>query len=190
LREEYQLTEDQALEMITSLQTRGTIRLETQPVPESFGLASYLKSSQSLWYLITILASILAAIVIFVTPEKIAPWNHLRNVLGSVFVLLLPGYSFMRTLFPVQTSTVQGTQVSIGNLDTVERTALSLGLSLALVAIIGLLLNYTSFGIRLTPVFWSLFILTCIFATAASIREYRAKGRVRALHVDVRPAGR
>jgi len=59
-------------------------------------------------------------------------------------------------------------------LDTIERVALSLGTSLALVPIDGLLLNYTPWGIRLTPTVLSLLALTIVFATAAIIRENQA----------------
>ena len=60
-------------------------------------------------------------------------------------------------------------------MDNIERVALSLGMSLALVPIVGLILNYTPWGIRLTPIPLSLLALTIIFATAALLREYQAK---------------
>jgi uncharacterized membrane protein len=60
-------------------------------------------------------------------------------------------------------------------MDTIERAALSIGLSLAIVPIVGLFLNYTSWGIRLTPITLSLLALTITFATAALIREHQAK---------------
>jgi uncharacterized membrane protein len=46
-------------------------------------------------------------------------------------------------------------------------------MSIALVPIIGLLLNYTPWGIRLTPIVLSLTALTIIFATAAIVREHQ-----------------
>jgi len=61
------------------------------------------------------------------------------------------------------------------DLDKIERTALSIGMSLALVPITGLLLNYTPWGIRLTPITISLLTLTFTFATAAIIREHQAQ---------------
>jgi uncharacterized membrane protein len=61
------------------------------------------------------------------------------------------------------------------NIDTIERLALSFGMSLALAPITGLILNYTPWGIRLTPVTLSLLALTVVFATAAVIREYTTK---------------
>lgn len=55
----------------------------------------------------------------------------------------------------------------------IERTALSIGMSLALVLIVGLLLNYTPRGIRLTPIVLSLVALTVVFAVAAVLREHQ-----------------
>jgi len=75
----------------------------------------------------------------------------------------LPGYSLIKALFPTK------------EIDNIERTALSIGISLALVPITGLLLNYTPWGIRLTPVTLSLLALTTVFATAAIIREHQTK---------------
>jgi uncharacterized membrane protein len=58
-------------------------------------------------------------------------------------------------------------KTSSENLDTIERVALSLGMSLALTPIVGLILNYTPWGITLTPITLSLLALTVVFATAA-----------------------
>jgi uncharacterized membrane protein len=60
-------------------------------------------------------------------------------------------------------------------LDAVERVVLGFGLSVALVAIDGLILNYTSWGIRLAPVSLSLFVLTLVFAVVGVFRQYQAK---------------
>jgi len=60
-------------------------------------------------------------------------------------------------------------------LDNIERIALSIGMSLALVPLVGLLLNYTPWGIRLTPITISLLALTLTLSTAAIIREHQTK---------------
>ena len=62
-------------------------------------------------------------------------------------------------------------------MDTIERAVLSFGISLALVSIVGLILNYTPWGISLTPIALSLLALTIVFATAAVLREYQAKAQ-------------
>jgi uncharacterized membrane protein len=56
-------------------------------------------------------------------------------------------------------------------LEGIERTALSFGLSIAVVPLIGLGLNYTPWGIRLTPVVISLAIFTILMAAAAYWRR-------------------
>jgi len=84
----------------------------------------------------------------------------MQYIIGSIFVLWLPGYTFIKALFPAK------------ELDNIERIALSIGMSLALVTITGLLLSYTPWGIRVTPVTLSLLALTITFATAAVVREF------------------
>ncbi|HDI31760.1 MAG TPA: DUF1616 domain-containing protein, partial [Thermofilum sp.] len=59
-----------------------------------------------------------------------------------------------------------------GDLTQLERVALSLGLSLAIVPLIGLILNYTPWGIRLDPIITSLTLLTIILALGAVYRKY------------------
>lgn len=84
----------------------------------------------------------------------------LRNVLGLPLVLFLPGYTLIAALFPAKS-----------DLDGIERTALSFGLSIAIVPLIGLVLNYTPFGIRLLPVLVCLSIFIFIMCWLAYTRR-------------------
>jgi uncharacterized membrane protein len=92
----------------------------------------------------------LALSVIVVT--VFVPVHALRIALGLPYVCFLPGYAILAALFP-----------GSDDLKNAERTALSFGLSIAIVPLIGLLLNYTTWGIQLGPVLVSitLFILAC-----------------------------
>ncbi len=74
-----------------------------------------------------------------------------RIALGLLFVLFVPGYVFIFALFPETPSRHKG-------IEAVERLALSLGMSIAIVPLIGLALNYTPWGIRLKPILISLLI--------------------------------
>lgn len=58
-------------------------------------------------------------------------------------------------------------------IDGIERTALSFGLSIAVVPLIGLLLNFTPWGIRLAPIVLSItvFTLGCVAVAAKRRRE-------------------
>jgi uncharacterized membrane protein len=152
------------------LQQEGKIRLQTPEMPIPKKLTSYLNSNQALWYWITIALTIATAIVVLAAPEDVYPLAYLRYVLGTVFILWLPGYALIKALFPRQLLLLT---TSEKDLDTIVRISLSIGMSIALVPMVGLLLNYTPWGIRLTPIVLSLVGLTAVFATAAIMREYQ-----------------
>ncbi len=80
--------------------------------------------------------------------------------MGLPFVLFFPGYTLICALFPGKR-----------DLDGIERTALSIGLSLAVVPLIGLALNYTPFGIRLHPTVVSLFLFTLLMSILSTYRR-------------------
>lgn len=84
----------------------------------------------------------------------------LRNILGLPLVLFLPGYALIAALFPAKS-----------DLDGIERTALSFGLSIAVVPLIGLGLNYTPWGIRILPILISLSIFTFAMCGLAYLRR-------------------
>jgi uncharacterized membrane protein len=123
------------------------------------------------WYWTTIALAITTAIAVFTIPDTAYPIVYLRSTLGIIFVLFLPGFALIKALFPAKVPIKSSSE----NMDTIERVALSFGMSLALAPIAGLKLNYTPWGIRLTPITLSLLALTIVFATAAVLREYQAK---------------
>ena len=104
------------------------------------------RPDKDLW-LIGILTILLAVVIAFF-PSTVA-----RIILGLPFLLFFPGYTLMAALFPKK-----------GSLGGVERVALSFGLSIAVVPLIGLVLNFTPWGIRLEPILISL----AVFIIAAS----------------------
>jgi len=162
-QEKFSLSEQEILNRILYLQEKEKIKLKPHqnPTPEKF--ADYLRSNQAYWYWITIILTLTTALLVFTIPENAFPLVYARYILGSIFVLWLPGYSFIKALFPKK------------ELDNIERVALSMGMSLALVPIIGLMLNYTPWGIRLTPITLSLLAVTVTCATTAILREHKTK---------------
>jgi uncharacterized membrane protein len=86
----------------------------------------------------------------------------LRILLGIPFVLFIPGYVLICALYP--------TREKEGGIDVIERIALSFGLSLAIVPLIGLGLNYTPWGIHLEPILLSLLIFINGVGTIAIYR--------------------
>ena len=72
------------------------------------------------------------------------------RVLLAVFTMIsVPGYFLTTLIFPTE-----------GEIDEIERIALSLGLSLAIIILLGLLLNFTTWGIRSWPFLDLLFCFT------------------------------
>jgi len=88
------------------------------------------------------------------------PELFVRTVIGIPFLLFFPGYALVCALFPKKK-----------DLDEIERLALSIGLSIAVVPLIGLVLNYTPFGIRLYPVLVSMFFFTFGLSLASAFRR-------------------
>ena len=88
--------------------------------------------------------------------------SFLRVVFGIPLVLFIPGYALIGALFP-----------SRQDIDGIERIALSFGLSIAIVPLTGLALNYTPWGIRLDPIVICLCILTIGLCIAAQYRRAR-----------------
>ena len=177
VNQKLQIPEKEIVNSILRLQSKGRISFTDQAPPAAADFTAYLKTNQALWYWATLGTAIATLAVVFLIPENLYPWVYIRYVLGTIFVLWLPGYTFIKALFPRELPFARGLahsfETSQKNLDTIERIALSLGMSLALVPIIGLLLNYTPWGIRLTPIVLSLLAVTIVFATAGIIREHQ-----------------
>ena len=79
---------------------------------------------------------------------------------GLALVLFLPGYSLVAALFPRR-----------DDLDDIERITLSFGLSIAVVPLLCLGLNYTQYGIRLVPVLLGPSLFTVLLALVAYMRR-------------------
>ena len=86
--------------------------------------------------------------------------TFLRIILGVPFILFIPGYALIAALFP-----------AAKDIDGIERVALSFGLSIAVVPLIGLALNYTPWGIRLDPIVVSLGLFTLCMCLVAQYRR-------------------
>ena len=157
------ISKEIAIEQVIDLGNQGNLRFSNPVGSTPAELNTYIFSEHAIWFWIVTTLSIATAITVFTIPEKAAPYVYIRYVLGSVFVLFLPGFSLIKTLFPTK------------EIDNIERTALSIGMSLALVPLVGLLLNYTPWGIRLTPITLSLLSLTLILTITGLIREHQEK---------------
>ena len=111
------------------------------------------KYANTLILINAISALLIIAILIF-------PSTILRIVLGLPFLLFFPGYTLLMSLFP-RAEQLQG----------IERTALSFGLSIAIVPLTGFLMNLTPWGIQLKAVLVSISFLILAFSVIAWYRR-------------------
>ncbi len=150
------ITVENAAKIIYLLWKKGYLDLVDERVSKSF--SSYFLSWESLWY--WILVSYIALTSLTVAFVSKSPLIYLRYILGSALVLYIPGAALIEALYPSS------------ELEPLERFALSIGLSLAIVPLIGLILNYTPWGIRLEPVLYSLILFSLAVGFTALIRKY------------------
>lgn len=105
---------------------------------------------------LNVLGWVLISVIIFF------PSDILRIVLGIPFLLFFPGYTLMAALFTKKEG-----------MDNIERVALSFCLSIAVVAFIGFILNYTPWGIKLEPILYSVASFILITSIIAWLRRRR-----------------
>lgn len=104
--------------------------------------------------------------------------QSIRILLGAVFVLAAPGYAIASALFPHGGPTDKIASFSIDRneetirITLVERLVVSVGLSIAVVPLVGLLLSYTQWQFDPTAITVAIACLTVTAAIAGAIRRW------------------
>jgi uncharacterized membrane protein len=81
-------------------------------------------------------------------------------------MLLFPGYSFVAALYPGKEGT-----------NNIQRLALSIGVSIAIITLIALILNYTPWGVGAESVLFSVSIFILLASAVALLRRNKVPGR-------------
>ena len=112
------------------------------------------------WFWLVLSLGVTATLCVYVVPN-VFPLGILRWLFGLILICL-PGYATIKLLFP------------FSELQFYERLALSVALSLAVIPIVGFILNFTPWGIRFLPIVTSLAAYAILTSTAAASRSYLA----------------
>lgn len=152
--------EEDLIAVIKEMVADGSLKLQEPMRRIESGWDYVLAPTLSMWLWTALAVTILGVASAFLVQDAF-PVAVIRWVLGGVLVLFLPGYALTQFLFPRDSK-----------MDSLERLALDIGLSLALVPLIGLVLNYTPWGVRFVPVVVSISAFTVLFLTAAAWRRY------------------
>ncbi|MFX0096481.1 MAG: DUF1616 domain-containing protein [Candidatus Hodarchaeota archaeon] len=173
LKKKYGISEGIVLNIVTSMKERDKLALHKKEIrakeepasdPSSdHGLINYLQSPQAtdVWVVLTLTGAAIVATLLI--PEGLYPVIILRWMLGALFVLFLPGYALTAALFPKK------------ELDFSEQVAISFGLSLVVTTLLSLVLNFTPWGIALSPILICLTLITGISVIVGSYRKASIK---------------
>jgi len=104
---------------------------------------------------------VIIAITLLLFPAVAFTSGVIRIALGLLFILFFPGYTLLSAIFPKK-----------GSIGGIERIVLSFGLSIAVTPLIGLILNYTPWGISLYP---SLISVTLFILVTSAVSWYRQR---------------
>lgn len=100
----------------------------------------------------------IAMTIIFVATPSLGN-SFIKTILGVPMVLFIPGYMLVSVLY-----------VGIDDVGIIKRIALSFGLSIAVIPLLGLLLNFT-FGLMSIPIIVTLCVYDIIFIFASKYRR-------------------
>ncbi len=169
IKQKFVLSSEEITVLLLQLESENKIsfakkNFKTLPVT----LKSYVFSSSATWFWLTLVIASLTMLAVFIIPETAYPLTYLRQVMGALFVGFIPGFVFLKMLYPTKVPV----DLSSKSAGALERLILSVSLSIVLVAVDGLILNNTVFGISLVPITLTLFIITLIFAFVGVIRSY------------------
>jgi hypothetical protein len=137
---------------------KGILELSETDPPSTF--LSYIFHLENLWF--WGLSAFVAFTVLVIFLIDATPLLYIRYIMGGIFILFLPGAVLVAALYP-----------NSNEIDELEKVALSIGLSLAIVPLIGLMLNYAPWGIRLEPIVISLAAFAEIMAIVCVVRKFR-----------------
>jgi len=161
VQQKFMISKEEAMKHIMGLNINGKLDFKVPLLPVT--RRAHLFSLKAMWYWLIIVLNVAAVASVFIIPENAFPIAYVRYLLGSFFVFFLPGFCLIKALFPRK------------ELEQIERTILSVGISLAIVPLISYLLNFTYWGITTATLTPSLVALTVVFATVAVLREHRVR---------------
>jgi len=130
------------------------------------------RTGKDFWDLIAVvLAAVMTVVLAFYSGPK-GSFAYLQVPLGFLFAFIFPGYAIMAALFPASGGAVTD-QDSNDAIDGIERVVLSLGLSIAVVPMVGLFWNFTPWGIELVQVLGSVAGVTIVAVIVAFYRRWQ-----------------
>ena len=153
--------DDDLVSVIRRMVNEGSLTLAKPSYSHETLIDYFFTPSLSTWFWITALVTALTVLLLRTAPN-LSALEFPRWILGSLFVLYLPGYALIRFLRP-----------DSSEMDWVEKHTLSVVASFTITALAGVALEYAGVGINLTTVTGSMTIFVLFFIVVAAIRDYQ-----------------
>ena len=141
---------------------------DEQTLPKTFKKFLFHPINQGFWMSVTLVATTVP-VAIFVPENALLSGDGvyiflgvIRLLLGLVFIIFLPGYALFTILWPLHEK------------EDLTRYGISFGLSIAIAPILGLVLNFTPFGLNLISILVALNLFTLPLLSGGFLRRYRA----------------
>lgn len=157
----YDIPTEQITDVINSLVENKKIDLHF-PIQNNQTFSQFFFSINATWFWIEVLLSTISVASIYFLNDNASPLIYIRNIMGLIFSLYLPGYGFIKAVLPYK------------EFSQLERNLLSIGSSIALVPFIGLFLNFIN-KMTVGPILLSIFTITTFFSLVGIIREFNQK---------------
>ena len=148
VKEKTPLSKKELTKVLIQLERENKVNFAKNETVVASPLTANFSSKQKVWYWITVFLALATAVSVLAVPDNAYPVVYVRSILGLVLTLFLPGFAFIKMLFPSKLPL----STSSKDIDIIVRIALSFGLSLALVPMVGLVFYYTSYGLGIVPI--------------------------------------
>jgi hypothetical protein len=152
---------------IKRLEERGEINLSEEKNSSFLKNLADVEVNAPFWLAIAAAAAIFVAT--YALPQDGA-WSLARTISGAIFLFVMPGYVMTNTF------------VSRNRLSYIERMAISVGLSLASVSLIGMTLAYGISGIKLEPIISTMTAFVFVMALIGAYVDFRRRRQARELY--------
>ncbi len=168
IAEEYNLSKQEIIAILLELEEENKLNFTRMLPSTPTTVRAYLSSKKASWYSVVFVLAFTTTATVFLIPQEVYPTVYPRAFLAVVFVVLLPGYAFLKAMFP--SGNVLGTDSP--TMGFTEKSVLSIVISFILTSVTALILNFTPWGITLTSITICLLALTLVLSTVAIFREY------------------
>jgi uncharacterized membrane protein len=152
-------SEKESLEIIKEMQKKDLIKLSREIDKTTSSLMGYIFSYDAIWFILVSLTSFSALLSIMFVVEVSSPLMQLRRILGFLLLVFLPGFSLLKYLYP--SDKINPIYIMM-----------SVGLSIAIVPLIGLFLESLPNGFNTLNNAFLIFFVTIIFSVLGVIKAY------------------